>query len=245
VSIPGLSEWLETPQGRYLLEWEQRRLEAVVADIFGYNAIQIGLPGLDLLSANRMPFRFRCASGGDVAVVASYEELPFVSASLDLVVLPHVLEFSARPHQVLREVERVLVPEGSVVISGFNPYSLWGARRLAARKGGAMPWTGLYLSVPRIRDWFSLLGFETQAGSFGCYAPAVTRPEWLDRWRFMDRIGPRWWPVCGAAYVLQGIKRVQGARLIMPNWSERRASSKRLSAVAQREIHPGSSRKIQ
>ena len=143
MSIPGLSEWLETPPGRYLLEWEQKRLEAVVADIFGYNAVQLGLPGQDVLSANRMPFRFRCASRGDVAVVASHEDLPFASASLDLVVLPHVLEFSARPHQVLREVERVLVPEGSVVISGFNPYSLWGVRRLAARKDAYIHYHGM------------------------------------------------------------------------------------------------------
>ncbi|MBR0565800.1 class I SAM-dependent methyltransferase [Azoarcus sp. L1K30] len=245
MSIPGLSEWLETPQGGYLLAWEQKQLDTVVADIFGYHALQLGLPGVDLLHANRMPFRFACNRAGRVAVVAAEDALPFASASLDLVVLPHVLEFAARPHQVLREVERVLVPEGSVVICGFNPYSLWGLRRLAARKRGEVPWTGQYLSVPRIRDWLTLLGFETQAGRFGCYAPAVTSPKWLDRWRLMDRVGARWWPVCGSVYVVQGIKRVQGTRVIMPNWNDGRARSKRLSAVAQREIHPRSTRNTQ
>lgn len=228
-----------------MLDWEQKQLEGVVADIFGYHALQLGLPAFDLLSANRMPFRFRCGSGREVAVVAGDDALPFASGSLDLVVLPHVLEFAARPHQVLREVERVLVAEGSVVISGFNPYSLWGLRRLAARRKGVVPWSGQYLSVPRIRDWLTLLGFETQSGTFGCYVPAVAAPNWLDRWRFMDRIGSRWWPVCGSAYVVQGIKRVQGTRLIMPNWSDGRARSKRLSTVAQREIHRESTRNTQ
>lgn len=213
-------------------------MDAVVADIFGYNALQLGLPERALLRANRMPFRFSCSRLGEAAVLANDDALPFATASLDLVVLPHVLEFARRPHHVLREVERVLVPEGSVVISGFNPYSLWGIRRLLARKKGAFPWRGQYLSVPRVRDWLTLLGFETQTGGFGCYAPAVSSPAWIERWRFTEKAGARWWPVCGAAYVVQGIKRVQGTRLIMPNWREKRASAKRLSPVAQRDIHP-------
>lgn len=243
MSILSLADWLETPQGRYLLGWERARIDQVVADIFGYNALQLGLPEYDLLRANRMPFRFNCSRLGAAAVLACDDALPFASASLDLVVLPHVLEFARRPHHVLREVERVLVPEGSVVISGFNPYSLWGGRRLLARKKGAFPWRGQYLSVPRVRDWLTLLGFETQNGDFGCYAPAVSTPAWLERWRFMDKAGARWWPVCGAGYVVQGIKRVQGTRLIMPNWREKRASAKRLSPVAQRDLTTGNSRK--
>lgn len=243
MSILGLSDWLETPQGRYLLEWEQARLDALVADIFGYNAVQLGLPETDFLRANRMPFRFACGRLGEVAVVSQLESLPFATASLDLVVLPHVLEFSRRPHQVLREVERVLVPEGSVVIAGFNPFSLWGLRRLAARRRGAFPWRGQYLSMLRIKDWLTLLGFETQSGGFGCYVPAVTSSDWIERWRFMDRAGRRWWPVCGGAYVLQGIKRVQGMRVITPNWRERKASAKQLSTVAQRQKSADGARK--
>lgn len=235
MSILSLSDWLETPPGRYLLDWEQARLDETVADIFGYNAVQIGLPGIDYLRANRMPFRFACGRWGDVEVISRTDELPFATASLDLVVLPHVLEFASRPHHVLREVERVLVPEGSVVIAGFNPFSLWGLRRTAARKGGAFPWQGQYLSALRIKDWLTLLGFETQNCGFGCYAPAVTSAEWIERWRFLDHAGSRWWPVCGGAYVMQGVKRVQGMRVIMPNWREKKATAKQLSAVAQKE----------
>ena len=206
----------------------------MVADIFGYNAVQIGLPDHEFLRGNRMPFRFRCACPGKAEVLAAAEALPFASASVDLVLLPHVLEFSASPHQVLREVERVLVPEGSVIISGFNPYSLWGLRRALARGNRSFPWCGQYFSVRRIKDWLTLLGFETQAGGFGCYAPAVTSGKWLERWRFVDKAGDRWWPICGGAYILQGIKRVQGMRLITPHWRDRRAAAKRLSTVAQR-----------
>lgn len=234
MSILSLSDWLETPQGKYLLEWEQAKFDLVVADIFGYNAVQIGLPEHEFLRANRIPFRFTCARLGASTLTARPDALPFASSSLDLVLLPHVLEFSRVPHQVLREVERVLVPEGSVVITGFNPFSLWGARRLMSRGNRAFPWRGQYFSVRRIKDWLALLGFETQAGSFGCYAPPFAREHWLEHWKFMDKAGDRWWPICGGAYILQAVKRVHGMRLITPQWRDRLAPSKRLSPVTQR-----------
>ncbi|ENO84663.1 hypothetical protein C666_16880 [Thauera linaloolentis 47Lol = DSM 12138] len=239
--MPDLSAWLDTPLGQYLLDWERAVLERTVADIFGYRAVQIGLPGLDLLSANRMPFRFACARSGPAAVLANEFELPFATASIDLVLMPHVLEFSADPHRVLREVERVLVPEGSVVLSGLNPLSLWGLRRLAARGEGAMPWRGQYRSAMRIKDWLKLLGFEVQTVESGCHLPALASAAWIERLRCMDRIGARWWPLLGGTYLIHGVKRVQGMRLITPKWRERKASAKRLSAVAQRN---GGTRKM-
>jgi len=213
MSILRLEEWLQTPQGRYLLDWEQDGLDRLVADIFGYHAVQLGLSGFDLLRANRMPRRIDCGPQGRDLRCTEYE-LPFATGSLDLVLLPHVLEFSAHPHRVLREVERVLVPEGSVVISGFNPLSLWGLRRLIARRGAEAPWSGHYRSAMRIRDWLNLLGFEIQESRFGCYAPPLRTPQWLERWGCLDRAGSRWWPVLGAVYMVVAVKRVRGMRLV-------------------------------
>ena len=241
MSILQFKDWLETPQGRYLLDWEQTQFDRIVADIFGYYAGQLGLPQEALLRASRMPHRL-CCGPEDADVRANAFALPFATASLDLVVLPHVLEFSPHPHRVLREVERVLVPEGSIVISGLNPFSLWGVRRLVARRGAGSPWSGQFRSVMRIRDWLTLLGFEVQGNGFGCYAPPVATPRWLERWRIMDRAGPRWWPVLGAGYLIHGVKRVPGMRLITPHWRDRKATSKRLSPIAQRD---GGTRKTQ
>lgn len=236
--MPGLAEWLDSPQGRYAMDWELARFDLLVSDIFGYNAVQIGLPQLDLLRNNRMAFRFLGGEDGEVAVRSLATALPFASASTDLVLLPHGLEFSPQPHQVLREVERVLVPEGIVIVSGFNPFSLWGGRRLAARSEGAFPWRGQYLSVPRLKDWFALLGFETQVVEFGCYAPPVVQQKWLERWNILERPGRRWWPILGGVYVLQAVKRVSGMRLILPNWRDRRSAAKTLAPVAQKRGKP-------
>jgi SAM-dependent methyltransferase len=240
MSIPGFGDWLQTPQGQYLLQWEQARYDAVVADIFGFNALQIGLRECDFLRANRIPFRFRCDGDGEsggIDVLSDLQHLPFATASIDLVVLPHILEFVAGPHQVLREVERVLVPEGHVVITGFNPFSLWGFRRRMAGHGGPFPWCGNYLSVMRLRDWLALLGFETRAGSFGCYVPAVTQERWLRRWHWMESAGNRWWPFAGGAYLVRAIKRIHGMRVITPKWKERRARAQALSPAVNLNDH--------
>jgi SAM-dependent methyltransferase len=237
MSIQGFESWLETPAGQYVLNWEQQKHDLLVADIFGFNAVQLSLPTHDFLRSNRMPLRFRCDDGrydGYSEVRSDLHYLPFAANSIDLVVMPHTLEFDANPHQVLREVERILVPEGQVIVTGFNPFSLWGARRKLSRRQALPPWRGAYLSVPRLKDWFSLLGFEMQAGAFGCYAPAVTQEKWLRRFQFMDAAGDRWWPIAGAVYIVQAIKRQHGMRLITPAWNDRKARAKALVTVAQK-----------
>jgi len=236
MAIEGFSAWLETPQGQYVQAWEQQKHDLLVADIFGFNAVQIGFPQLDYLRANRMPFRVHCCDQGPVAVRSDPHHLPFATSSVDLVVLPHVLEFDPNPHQILREVERVLVPEGNVVVAGFNPFSLWGLRRALAGRDGAPPWQGRYLSVPRLRDWFALLGFETRGGAFGCYVPPVRQAQWLARWNFMDAAGDRWWPIAGSVYVVQAIKRQHGMRLITPKWQDRMLRAKALVPAAQKPL---------
>ncbi len=237
MSLESFAAWLETPQGRYVREWEQKKHDILLADIFGFNALQLGFPQLDFLRANRMPFRLHCCErGGAAAVCGDPHHLPFATNSVDLVVLPHILEFDANPHQILREVDRILVPEGSAVVTGFNPFSLWGLRRLLAGRGGEPPWRGRYIGVPRLRDWFALLGFETRGGAFGCYAPPVRQQKWLERWDFMEPAGDRWWPIGGAVYILQAIKRQHGMRLVTPKWKDRMARAKALALMPQKPL---------
>jgi SAM-dependent methyltransferase len=230
-NIIALGSWLETPPGNYVRVWEQVLLDELTADIFGFNAMQIGLPQVDALRANRMPHKWLSdthmpqanAEGkkSPVVVVHDFADLPFASQSLDLVVLPHVLEFADEPHQVLREVERVLIPEGQVIVCGFNPASLWGMRQVAGRMTGThfLPRHGEFISLPRLKDWLKLLNMEVSPGHFGCYAPPCRTERWLKRFSFMEKAGNRWWPYLGAVYMVQAIKRVKGMRLVGPAWS--------------------------
>jgi SAM-dependent methyltransferase len=228
---PGVAawqSWLASPPGRYVLDWQQTHLDAAVGDVFGFHAVQCGEPALDGLRANRMPHRVRALRAGDPLPghpgprvrVEHFEELPFESQSIDLVVLPHVLEFALDPHQVLREVDRVLRPEGRLIVTGFNPVSLWGARQLVphALARPFLPREGQFIGVPRLRDWCKLLSFEMERARYGCWRPPCRTQQWLERTRFMERAGDRWWPICGAVYMVSAIKRVRAMRLVGPAW---------------------------
>jgi SAM-dependent methyltransferase len=238
------ARWLASPPGRYVLDWEQAHFDAAVADVFGFHAVQCGEPALDALRANRMPHRVlalrehdaRPDATASVLRVEHFEELPFESQSLDLVVLPHVLEFAHDPHQVLREVDRVLRPEGRLVVSGFNPVSLWGARQLAPRPLIApfLPREGHFIGVPRLRDWCKLLSFELERARYGCWRPPCRTQLWLDRTRFLERAGDRWWPICGAVYMMAATKRVRAMRLIGPAWKAKPARRALALPSAQR-----------
>lgn len=220
-----------------MLAWEQACLDETVADIFGYNALQIGLPQCDFLRMNRIPLRQTVAEHGGAAVCCDFTALPFASNSIDLIVLPHVLEFSDDPHQILREVERVLIPEGQVLILGFNPISLWGMRRLCGR-AAEFPWNGHYLSQVRVRDWLQLLGCEVARSTYGCYLPPVDQPQWLKRWHFMEHAGRRWWQISGGVYMLRAVKRTHAMRLITPKWKQTKPGrAKALTPIANKEHH--------
>lgn len=232
-----LEEWFETPLGQYLLEHERAYLDEVTPDIFGFHALQLGLAAIDLLRESRITHRMRVACTGSPDVFAKCHELPFASQSIDLVLMPHALEFGEEPHAILREVDRVMMPEGRLVILGFNPWSLWGLRSSVGPARGDYPWNGHFVSLLRVKDWLALLGFDVSAGRLTGYAPPFDNPRLRRRFGFMEPAGDRWWAVGGAVYMLQAIKRVRGMRLITPAWQEKNAREKALVAATKREGH--------
>lgn len=265
-AVAEIDLWLQSPPGRYVLEWQQQQLDRCVSNLFGFHALQLGWPALQGLRTNRMPHRWLLTQpgfmpgetglsaaeapartdgpdGGPIrpSVLADFEALPFPSQTLDLAVLPHTLEVADDPHQTLREVERVLVPEGRVVILGFNPSSWLGAWCTAgmasSRLGGPAP------SVPvdaeligwlRLRDWLRLLSFEIETVEFGCYRPPLRSQPWLDRLDWMERAGSRWWPVFGCVYFVVAVKRVRGMTLTGKAWKRRRLPAGKAALVTRR-----------
>src|SRR5262249_16370609 len=203
-----LSAWISRPQGAYVLDWERAQFDSAVEDVFGFRAAQVGLPEVDFLRMNRIPYRFSLALEPGAALAADPLQLPLASQSVDLVVLPHVLESHHNPHDVLREAERVLMPEGHLVISGFNTLSLWRLRQLFTWGAKGVPWDARFIGLLRLRDWLRVLGFELNGGQFGCYAPPFRQELWLERFRFMEWAGARWWPIAGGVYVVRAVKRV-------------------------------------
>ena len=151
------------------------------------------------------------------------EQLPYQSDSIDAFVLPHALEVAKDPHQVLREIDRCLVPEGHLVILGFNPYGWWGLRRVLARKPRTGPWALRFIGLPRLKDWLSLLGFDTVHTRY-----LFPHPPWSyglggDRRGILERLHRGHWPLLAASYLLVAKKRVATLTPIKPRWRPRRA----------------------
>lgn len=214
----GQHAWLESTLGRYLLMREQAMFDDVVSDIFGFNALQLGLLQMNTLKNSRIPHILHVGnSQGDLYCESDY--LPFSESCIDLVCLPHVLEFSRNPHQTLREAERVLVPEGHLILTGFNPISAWGVKK-SLTKDPTYPWQGQFFTLSRIKDWLALLGLEFVSGSMNCYEPPINDEKWLKRFACIDKMGERWWPMMGGLYFIVARKRVVNMTLLKPNWKK-------------------------
>ena len=240
-----LMQWQHTVAGRHARAWIHRQVNTLVGNTFGYHAIQIGLPHWDLLRANRIANKFCTTETQSLdivrkgVVICVPEQLPFESESVDLMVLPHTLECSQLPHQILREVERVLRPEGKAVFAGLNPYSLWGIRDRVPGLEAHLPVSPAhYVSQTRLEDWLELLSFDVTQTHQGAYMPYCQSRQWLRRWAFMDTLALRGWPLQGAVYVVEAIKRVNAAKLVGLEWKKAPPRFKsRAVAAARRDAN--------
>jgi SAM-dependent methyltransferase len=233
-----LSSWYCSGLGEYLLGCERPYVDDAVHDAFGFYALQLGLPQLDFLRESRIANRYCITPESYIdaersIIRAQLTQLPLVEHSVDLIVAPHVLEFDQDPHSILREIHRVLMPEGRLILIGFNPWSLWGLKRALA-KGDEAPWQGRYVSLPQIKDWLTLLGFDITAGKLAAYAPPFNNEKWRSRSHFFESLGDRWWGVAGGIYMLQAVKRVPAMRILQPTWRDQKLARHKLAQATRR-----------
>ncbi len=213
------SWFADTPLGRHVLEIETAVLNHVLPPLFGFHLVQIGgLGNGALLQSSRISHRCQVLTEEDTApstgcvLYAAAAQLPFASDSIDVLVLPHVLEYAAQPHAILHEAERILIADGHLVLIGFNPYSWYGLwRKLWARRK-MPPWQGQFIGINRAKDWLSLLGFELVSQHYRLFAPPFANQKLRKSCVFMESVGTRWLPQLSGVYILVAQKR----RLIMP-----------------------------
>ncbi|OQY50442.1 MAG: hypothetical protein B6247_21570 [Candidatus Parabeggiatoa sp. nov. 2] len=122
------------------------------------------------------------------------------------------------PHEILREVERVLIPEGHVVILGFNPVSLWGIWRWFFARRETAPWCGRFLPLLRIKDWLALLGFDLKKQQTFFFALPFHSDRFKNYTKSVEKVGSRWAGNFGAAYVVVAKKRIATLTPIKSRW---------------------------
>lgn len=221
----GLRDWLGQLPGACVREEENRCLEELLEELFGYYLVRVDVCGWDGVvlegSRIRMQLGITCPgqSGGGLPVVhARSEQLPIASDSIDVVLLQHTLDFCADPHQVLREAERILIPEGKLIVVGFNPWGQWGLWRLLARYGRHQPWRGRFLSRGRLHDWLALLGFDLARSHWLFYRPPLGQRWLMERLAFLEHLRPNWLSPLAAVHVTLAVKRVSTLTPIRPAW---------------------------
>lgn len=220
------ARWFARAAGAALLAEEERVISARLSDRFGYHLLQVGtLPGADFLADSRILHRVVIRLHGEDPqpkypwVRAEASRLPVESDSVDVMVLPHVLEFEPQAPQALREAARVLVPEGHLIVSGFNPWSLFGLWRIARRHSGNAPWSGQFLAQSRLCDWFELVGLEMTQADLCFFRPPLRSAQGLRRLDALEGVGRSLWPALCGAFVLTARKRVIGATALRPRFA--------------------------
>ena len=201
-----LPEWFDQSAGEALMDDEMTALATLVPDQFYRVGLQFGFNSRALLSTMNVERAIYCDSGAGITknllnnVLALPEALPLPDSSVDLALLLHTLDYCADPHRVLREVSQTLSPQGVLVLSGFHPYSLWGAKRRLSKK--QPPFNARFTSRGVIQDRLELLGFKPLTGSMLNYQLPGLNARWRSRLGRLNKMGDRWWPTLGAVYIL-------------------------------------------
>lgn len=214
------ADWSAGQPGQRVTEGARAAVGEFARHLFGYELLQLGELGDDLDYLATSPVRRktlvtqrRDAAASEV-IVADPERLPVAPDCIDAMILAFALDFASDPRQVLREVERVLIAEGRVIIVGFNPFSLWGVWRLFGRWRGEVPWCGHFLSYPRLNDWLALVGLDVERMEVFEFRPPMRSP----RLASIERMGHRVWPMLAGVYVVQAVKRVSRITPVRPRW---------------------------
>jgi SAM-dependent methyltransferase len=226
LNIPA-SDWFDTAPGRTLLEFEARVLAEALSDVVGFEMLQVGRwgEGVELAAHARAQHHWLVApdAEGPAAIRSNYDALPIASGSIEGVLLPHTLEHAPNPHEILREVERVLMGDGQVVICGINPFGPWGLRNRLSR-GNYLPHAVRFLGEWRMCDWLHLLGFEVVLAQGFMFVPPWGGPRRAEPDRWLERRGPELMAPLAGAYLVKARKRVRALTPIRPVWQRARVA---------------------
>ncbi len=222
-AFEALAAWLGTKLGHEVARAGRECVERMIENSFGHFLVQISCVGDFSTAFEHSRIRSHLVLSESVCprwcgspLRARPAELPLAAASVDALLLPHTLDFALQPQPVLREAERVLIPEGRILIIGFNPWSTWGLTRglLGHRQP---PWCGNQLTSSRLVDWLDLLGFQLEMREWLVFRPPL-RSAYSRRLDWIEEAGARWWPIFGGVYVIRAVKRVSLSTPMRPRW---------------------------
>ena len=207
IAFQQMDDWYTTSPGRELLEAEHELLDPYLSDFYGTYLVQIGgAPHAEFAHKSPMTYHVYAGSarpedGFSASIDTDFKELPFLPGSLDVILLPHVLEFAEQPQHILQESYHMLEPGGHLLMLGFNPASLWGISKLF-NFSNDIPWNGKFHSVYKMMFWLKSIGFRIAVTKSTFYRWPNTSPDLLNKQRMMEAMGVLNWPIMGASYMI-------------------------------------------
>jgi len=219
-----LSQWYQSPLGQHLLQQLAQPMDSILSTCFGYYALHIGCENLssDVLRNSRIKHVFRLGSDAtQVDAVVEKQALPIAADSTDLVVLMHALSQSQDPHAILREVNRVLIPDGKLILIDFNPLSLWGVRHSLQGWLDDAPWAGHYYSARRLQDWLRLLGFEMLQHTRSGHILPLQHQNRVTQSRLFNKFTQRWANFSAALNIMVFEKKIIPLTPARQRWAKR------------------------
>ena len=223
------SIWFNSPLGRMVYAAEIEQLESILQGLFGYHILQYGyFAESNYLSSSRIANKSTLlldnteVNNNIIAIYTSAEQLPIAMDCVDVIVLPHILEYSKDIHKILQELERVLIDDGHVVIIGINPLSLWGLWHFFKCWSGEMPWRGRLLLISRLKNWLSLSNFEVKELNRFFFLPPLNNRNLLKKLVPLELLGRYCWPIFGGLYVVVARKRTAPLNPIKIQWRAKR-----------------------
>ncbi len=216
--------WQDLPNGQLIASSIEQQLLPWWSRLFGYHLLKLGnLSGYIDSSQAMIKHQVKVSANADQAnVVAEIDDLPFLEHSIDVCLLNHCLEFSVDPHHILREADRVLIPNGHIIISGFNPFSLAGLNKLLPFRRQELPWQGRFFTPMRVKDWLNLLGYEIIEDQrflhTSLHSQVIVNSWWRSHWQ---NFASKYLPTLGSVYIIIAKKRVHPLTPIRPKWKLR------------------------
>ncbi|WP_428772151.1 class I SAM-dependent methyltransferase [Vibrio sp.] len=215
------NSWSQLTHGLWVSESIQTRLDEWCPQLFGYHLLKLGGLSCELGSSLcNIPHQVNLDIHNPLHhVIADGFALPFLEKSFDTVILSHQLDYCNDPHRLLREVDRVMIDDGYLIITGFNPISLIGISSLMPWRKHSLPWSGRMFTSNRIKDWLSVLNYEViHCDRYALFPMQRNRTMWT----WMENAIGDWAAPMGSLYFIVARKRTYPLKLIKPHWKIKR-----------------------
>ncbi|WP_448212127.1 methyltransferase domain-containing protein [Colwellia sp. MEBiC06753] len=216
-------QWQELPMGSTICQTINQAIAPWCSKFFGYHLLKIGALS-SAIDCSQSPIKHQvnvshCRELS--SVIADIDDLPFIEHSVDVCILGHALEFTTDPHHVLREASRVLIPNGYMVITGYNPFSFAGLNKLMPYRRKQSPWREQFFTPMRVKDWLALMGYEVLDDNRLLFSMLSGRDEGKKSGKlngYWQRFAGSYLPALGSIYVIVAKKRVHPLTPIKPKW---------------------------